>query len=310
MMDKLRRSHAELFNLLDQVATDQHNQLLKHLTEQLAPFTSTPPDLLVLRSAREQLNELAEAAVELEMRGKTPELIDFGGYTLVSPLKPEYPFQTLYLTRPFTNKLILTALPTAPPLDPIALWLNLASARDIVTSAGFQPHTALTGHRGLAPCLPPYITDPNELISTAILLRESLETSPTNPQTTNTLLQRISHPLEEEMGRRFFPPLLVVRSGADDLLRPENYLLRLPMVPLIATHAVGPDLTLLQLETVPSWPNTWRPEEAFKTSADRVVIIGEGIHYDIPTLLSLMTDLVMAITTKDKASEEYPGPLS
>ena len=82
------------------------------------------------------------------------------------------------------------------------------------------------------------------------------------------------------------------------------------MVPLIATHAVGPDLTLLQLETVPSWPNTWCPEDAFKTSADRVVIIGEGIHYDIPTLLSLMTDLVMAITTEDKASEEYPGPLS
>lgn len=310
MMDKLRRSHAELFNLLDQVATDQHNQLLKHLTEQLAPFTSAPPDLLVLRSAREQLNELAETAVELEMRGKTPELIDFGGYTLVSTLKPGYPFQTLYLTRPFTNKLILTALPAAPLRDPVALWLNLNPAHANLNSMGFQPHIALTGHRGLAPCLPSYITDSNELISTAILLRESLETSPTNLQTTNTLLQRISHPLEEEMGRRFFPPLQVVRSGADDLLRPENYLLRLPMVPLIATHAVGPGLTLLQLETVPSWPNTWRPEEAFKNSADRVVIIGEGIHYDIPTLLSLMKDLVMAITTKDKASEEYPDPLS
>ncbi len=124
-MDKLRRSHAELFNLLDQVATDQHNQLLKHLTEQLAPFTSAPPDLLVLRSAREQLSELAETAVELEMRGKTPELIDFGGYTLAIPMKPGFPFQILYLTRPFTNKLILSALPTAPPRESVALWLNL-----------------------------------------------------------------------------------------------------------------------------------------------------------------------------------------
>lgn len=309
MMEKLRRSNAELFILLDQVATDQHNQLLKHLVEQLTPYTSAPLDLLVLQSAREQLKELAEAAVELEMRGKTPDLIDFGGYTLITPLKPGYPFKILYLTRPFTNKLVLTALPTTQLRDPVALWLNMDSAQDIYTSAGFQPRTAIKGQRGPAPCLPPTITNPNELISTAILLRESLETSPTNPQATNTLLQRIAHPLEEEVGHRFFPPLQVVRSGADDLLRPENYLLRLPMVPFIATQAGGPNLALLQLETVPSWPNIWRPEEAFQTKEDRVTIIGEGINYDIPSLLSLMTDLVKALATEDKDSMEYRNPL-
>ncbi len=309
-MEKLRRSKAEVFNLLDRVATDQHNQLLKHLLEQLTPHMSAPPDLVVLKSAHEQLNELAEAAVELEMRGKTPDLIDFGGYTLIAPLKAEYPFQTLYLTRPFTNKLVLTALPAAPPREPVALWLNLNPTHTGFTSTGFNPYTALTGHRGPAPCLPPYITDPTELISTAILLRESLETSSINLQTTNTLLQKISHPLEEEIGQRFFPPLQVARSGADNILRPENYLLHLPMVPLIATHAVGPDLTLLQLETVPSWPTTWVPEEAFQNSTDRVVIIGEGINYDIPVLLSLMKELVIAITKQGQGSEEYHDPSS
>ncbi len=309
-MEKLRRSKTDLFSLLDQLATDQHNQLLEHLIEQLSPFTSATSDLLVLRSAREQLNELAEAAVELEMRGKTPELIDFGGYTLVSSLKPGYPFKTLYLTRPFTNKLILTVLPKAQLRDPVALWLNMDSAQDFFTSKGFQPLRALKGHRGPAPCLPPSITDPKELISTAILLRESLETSHINRLATNNLLQRIPHPIEEEIGRRFYPPLQVVRSGVDDLLRPENYLLRLPMVPLIATQAGGPDLSLLQLETVPSWPTAWRPEEAFQTREERVTIIGEGINYDISTLLSLMKDLVVSLTSKDKGSMEFYNPLS
>jgi hypothetical protein len=300
----------ELFTLLDQVATDQHVRLLKHLGEQLAPYLSKQPGMLVLQSAREQLSELAEAAVELEMRGKTPDLIDFGGYTVTAPLKPSYPFDTVYLTRPFTNKLILTVFPTAQLPDPVALWLNMDSAHEVPATTGFQPKSAIRGVRGPAPCIPPTITTPNELISTAILLRESLETSPINPQTTNSLLQRITHPLEEEVGQRFFPPLQIIRSGVDDLLRPESYLVRLPMVPFIASQAGGSHLALLQLETVPSWPDSWRPEESFRTKDDRVTIIGEGINYDIPTLLALITDLVKALTTQGHGSTDYHNPLS
>jgi len=295
-MEVLRRQNPELFSLLDRVATDQHRQLLIRLLDQLKPHLKGEPTLLVMPSAMKQLRHLAEATVDLEMRGKTPEPIDFGGYTLAAPLLG-FPFDTLYLTRPLTNKLLLTALIDAPLHRPLALWLTLDPNHPPPGPEGFEPRSALMARRIRAPHLPLSVTDSDELISTSLLLRESLETTPLKPQDEEALRQEVPYPLEEEVGRRFFPPLQVIRT-ADDILRPEAHLLRLPTVPLLITYADGLQRTLIQLETVPSWPQTWRPEEAFTTPSQRVALIGEGLNYNLPTLLNLMKDLAEALTTK------------
>ncbi len=72
-------------------------------------------------NAFSRIKSHSEAAVDLEMRGKTPEPIDFGGYTLVVPLSSKNPFDTLFLTRSFSNKLKLTASTKKAPIVPFAL---------------------------------------------------------------------------------------------------------------------------------------------------------------------------------------------
>ncbi|MFX1564224.1 MAG: hypothetical protein ACFFDP_13055, partial [Promethearchaeota archaeon] len=124
-MEILRAQNAELFNLLDKVATNQHIQLLEHLLSKIEPNMVGEPDLLVLPNAYEHIKSTAEATVDLEMRGKTPERIDFGGYTLVVHLKPDYPFDALYFTRPFTNKLKITAFLKQPPIIPFVIRITL-----------------------------------------------------------------------------------------------------------------------------------------------------------------------------------------
>ncbi|MFX1577176.1 MAG: hypothetical protein ACFFCF_08365 [Promethearchaeota archaeon] len=304
-METLRKQEPELFNLLDQVATDQHNQLLSSMINQLQPYSKGTPQLLLMPNAFERIKSHSEAAVDLEMRGKTPELIDFGGYTLVVPLTSKNPFDTLYLTRPFSNKLKLTVFTDQPPIFPFALWLTLNPAHPGITPDGFNPKGAFNAYRGPAPTLPVNVTKPNDLITASVLLRESLETRSINKQDKTALEQLIPFPVEREVGKRFFPPLQVVQSGIDDILRPEMYLLRLPTVPLIVTHAEGIKQTVIQIETVPTWPSDWRPENAFANTTQRYVTIGEGLDYDIFTLMTLMRDLAEATT----ASEDIYWPI-
>jgi hypothetical protein len=287
------------------VATDQHNQLLSSLLKQLKPYTKEPPHLLLMPNAFDRIKSHSETAVDLEMRGKTPEPIDFGGYTLVAPLSSKGPFNTLYLTRPFSNKLKLTVFTDQPPILPFALWLTLDPSHPGITAEGFNPNGAFNAFRGPAPTLPANVTQPNGLITASVLLRESLETRSVSPRDVATLEQLIPFPLEREVGKRFFPPLQVVRSGIDDILRPESYLLRLPTVPLIVTYANGLKQTMIQLETVPGWPSDWRPETAFTNESQRYVTIGEGIDYDIFSLMTLMRDLAEATT----ASEDIYWPI-
>ncbi|MFX1564240.1 MAG: hypothetical protein ACFFDP_13135 [Promethearchaeota archaeon] len=304
MMEILREQKTELFNLLDRVATNQHIKLLEHLLSRVKPYMVGKPELLVLPNAYEHIKSTAEAAVDLEMRGKTPERIDFGGYTLVVRLGPDYPFDTLYFTRPFTNKLTVTTLVEPLPILPFSLRMILNPQNSGVGSEGFNPNLAFIIQRSPAPRLPAFVTNPTEFITTAVLLRESLETSPFNQQVEASLCQAIPFPIEKEVGKRFFPPLQVVRSGADDILLPESYLLTLPTVPLLVTHAAGPKQTLIQLETVPSWPEAWNPVAAFSTGSERVKIIGEGIDYDVSSLISLLAELAKAAT----ASEDFTWP--
>ncbi len=305
-MERLRKQNSKLFNLLDQFATDQHNILLSFLLDKLTPYMAGDPKLLVLPQALDHLRSYEEAATDLAMRGKTPELVEFGGYTLVVPLNENFAFDKLYLTRPFTNKLKLTIFPKNPPITPLALWLVLAPNIPPPGPAGFTPQNAFQVHRGPAPLLPDYIKEPHEFITASVLLRESIEISPFNPQIENTLKKLISYPLEKEVGKRFFPPIQVVRSSADDILHPESYLIRLPMVPLLITHANEPIRTIIQLETVPSWPPSWQPEEIFFSSSKRVAIIGEGHEYNIPVLMELLRDISEATT----ASEDFYWPVS
>ncbi len=304
-MESLRKQESELFSLLDRVATNQHNQLLSSLLEQLKPYAKGKPHLLLMPNALERVRAHSEAAVDLEMRGKTPEPIDFGGYTLVVKLSSKDLFDTLYLTRPFSNKLKLTVFTQQHPILPFALWLTLNPSHPGITPEGFNPEGAFNAYRGPAPTLPASVTKPNDLISTSILLRESLETRSLNPQDVTTLEQLIPFPIEREVGKRFFPPLHVVRSGMDDILRPESYLLRLPIVPLIITHADGLKQTMIQLETVPAWPSNWHPETAFTSETQRYVTIGEGTNYDVFTLMTLLRDLAEATT----ASEDIYWPI-
>ncbi|MFX1319137.1 MAG: hypothetical protein ACFE9D_01695 [Promethearchaeota archaeon] len=304
-MESLRKQEPALFTLLDRVATDQHNQLLSSFLEQLKPYTKEPPHLLLMPKALERIKSYSEAAVDLEMRGKTPAPIDFGGYTLVVPLSSTEPFNTLYLTRPFSNKLKLTIFTNQPPILPFALWLTLNPTHPGITPEGFNPQGAFNASRGPAPTLPTHATKPNDLITASVLLRESLETRSLSPRDVTTLEQLIPFPIEREVGKRFFPPIQVVRSGIDDILRPESYLLRLPTVPLIITYADGVKQTIIQFETVPSWPSDWRPETAFVNESQRFATIGEGINYDIFTLMTLMRDLAEATT----ASEDIYWPI-
>lgn len=298
-METLRKQNSELFKILDRIATDQHTQLLSHLLDHLASYTADDPHLLLMPNALDRMKSHAEAAIDLEMRGKTPDRIDFGGYTLVVTLKSKDPFDTLYLTRPFSNKLKITILTQQPPIFPIALWITLNQKHPGITPEGFNPEGAFVIYRGPAPNLPPNIKKPNDLITAAVLLRESLETRSLDPQTEATLRKIIPYAIENEIGKRVFPPLQVVRSGVDDILRPEAFLLRLPIVPLIITHAAGLNKTLIQVETVPSWPKMWQPEVAFAKTTDRYVTIGEGIDYDIFTLLTLIRDLAEATTAPE-----------
>ncbi|MFW9830737.1 MAG: hypothetical protein ACFFD8_03085 [Candidatus Thorarchaeota archaeon] len=304
-MESLRKQESELFTLLDRVATDQHTQLLSSLLNQLKPYSKGKPHLLLMPNALERVRTHSEASVDLEMRGKTPEPIDFGGYTLVVPLSSKDPFGTLYLTRPFSNKLKLTAFTKQPLIFPFALWLTLNPNHPGITPEGFNPIGAFNVHRGPAPTLPINVMKPNDLITATVLLRESLETRSINHRDIATLEQMIPYPIEREVGKRFFPPLQVVRSGMDDILRPESYLLRLPIVPLIVTHADGPRQTLIQLETVPAWPSNWHPETGFTNESQRFVTIGEGTNYDLFTLLTLMRDLAEATT----ATEDIYWPI-
>ncbi len=304
-METLRKQESELFTLLDRGATDQHNQLISSLLDQLKPYIKGKPVLLLMPNAFERVRTHSETAVDLEMRGKTPELIDFGGYTLVVPLSSKDLFQKIYLTRPFSNKLKITIFIDQLPLFPFALWLTLNPNHPGITPEGFNPEGALNIHRGPAPTLPANITKPNDLITASVLLRESLETRSVSPREVSTLEQLIPFPIEREVGKRFFPPLQVVRSGIDDILRPESYLLRLPTVPLIVTYADGLKQTIIQLETVPNWPSEWLPETAFKNEAQRFVTLGEGIDYNIFTLMTLMRDLAEATT----ASEDIYWPV-
>jgi hypothetical protein len=304
-METLRKHNQRLFALLDRVATSQHEQLLSSLLEQLTPFAEASPQLHLMPNAYERIESHAEATVDLEMRGKTPEPLDFAGYTLVVNLSRKEPFDTLYLTRPFSNKLKLTAFTVQPPIFPFAIWLTLNPAHPGITPEGFNPDGAFLVSRGPAPTLPAHLTDPNDLITAGVLLRESLETRTLDAQTEATLRQIIPFPIEREVGRRFFPPLQVIRSGVDDILRPESFLLRLPTVPLLVTHAVGLNRTMIQLETVPSWPSNWRPEKAFTSETQRYVTIGEGTNYDVFSLLTLMRDIT-EITT---AAEDIYWPI-
>jgi hypothetical protein len=304
-MESLRSQEPKLFALLDRVATIQHTQLLSSLLDQLQPYAKGTPHLLLMPNAFERIKTHAEAAVDLEMRGKTPEPIDFGGYTLVVPLSSKDPFDTLYLTRPFSNKLKLTIFTEQPPILPFALWLTLNLAHPGITPNGFNPQGAFNAFRGPAPTLPANVTKPNNLITASVLLRESLETRSLSKRDVTTLEQLIPFPIEREVGKRFFPPLQVVRSGIDDILRPESFLLRLPTVPLIVTYADGLKQTIIQIETVPSWPSDWQPEKAFVSESQRFVTIGEGINYDIFTLMMLMRDLAEATT----AAEDIYWPI-
>ncbi|MFX1491457.1 MAG: hypothetical protein ACFFBU_04300 [Promethearchaeota archaeon] len=305
-MEHLRKDNSELFMLLDRVATPQHNQLLTSLLKQLEPYSTGKPELLLMPNAFDRIKDYSEAAIDMEMRGKTPEPIDFGGYTLVVTLSSKDPFDTLFLTRPFSNKLKLTVFTEQPPIFPFALWLTLNKSHPGITPEGFNLEGAFDIHRGPAPTLPKNITKPNDLITAAVLLRESLETRSLHPQDEARLRQIITFPIENEVGKRFFPPLQVVRSGVDDILRPESYLLRVPTVPLLVTYAAGLKQTMIQLETVPSWPISWSPELAFTNEAERFVTIGEGIDYDLYTLMSLMRDLAKVTT----ASEDIYWPIS
>ncbi len=304
-MEHLRKDNSRLFTLLDRVATTQHNQLLTSLLAQLEPYSTNKPELLLMPNAFDRIKDHSEAAIDMEMRGKTPKPIDFGGFTLVVPLSSKNPFDTLFLTRPFSNKLKLTVFTEQPPIFPFALWLTLDQSHPGITPAGFNPEGAFNIHRGPAPTLPDNITKPNDLITAAVLLRESLETRSLHPQDEATLRQIITFPIENEVGKRFFPPLQVVRSGVDDILRPESYLLHLPIIPLLVTYATGLSKTMIQLETVPSWPANWSPELAFTSEAERYVTIGEGINYDLFTLMTLMRDLAEATT----ASEDIYWPI-
>lgn len=304
-MESLRKQEPKLFALLDRVATDQHTQLLTSLLNQLKPYAKGKPHLLLMPNAFERIKAHSEAAIDLEMRGKTPEPIDFGGYTLMVPLSSKDPFDTLYLTRPFSNKLKLTIFTQQPPILPFALWLTLNPTHPGITPEGFNPEGAFNVFRGPAPTLPGNVTKPNDLITASILLRESLETRSLNKRDITTLEQLIPFPIEREVGKRFFPPLQVVRSGIDDILRPESFLLRLPAVPLITTYADGLKQTIIQIETVPDWPSDWRPETAFTSESQRYVTIGEGINYDIFSLMTLMRDFAEATT----AAEDIYWPI-
>ena len=304
-MESLRKQEPDLFALLDRVATDQHNQLLTSLLEQLKPHAKGTAHLLLMPNAYERVKAHSEAAVDLEMRGKTPEPIDFGGYTLVVPLSSKDPFDTIYLTRPFSNKLKITIFTQQPPILPFALWLTLNPTHPGITSQGFNPDGAFNAFRGPAPTLPANVKKPNDLITASVLLRESLETRSLSKSDITTLEQLIPFPIEREVGKRFFPPLQVVRSGVDDILRPESFLLRLPIVPLIATYASGLKQTMIQIETVPAWPSDWRPETAFTSETQRYVTIGEGINYDVFSLMTLMRDLAEATT----AAEDIYWPI-
>ena len=304
-MESLRKQNTELFTLLDRVATTQHTELLTSLLDQLESYSSGKPELLLMPNAFSRVKESSEAAVDMEMRGKTPEPIDFGGYTLVVQLSSKEPFDTLYITRPFSNKLKITAFSQEPPIFPFALWLTLNPSHPGITPEGFNPNGAFDIHRGPAPKLPANVVKPNDLITAAVLLRESLETRALHPQDEATLRQLITFPLEREVGKRFFPPLQVVRSGSDDILRPETFLLRLPTVPLIVTQVAGDNQTMIQLETVPSWPTDWQPEKAFTSEAQRYVTIGEGTTFDIFALLTLMRDIAEATT----ATEDLYWPI-
>jgi hypothetical protein len=62
---------------------------------------------------------------------------------------------------------------------------------------------------------------------------------------------------------------------------------------------------MIQIETVPRWPSDWHPETAFTSESQRLVTIGEGINYDIFTLMTLMRDLAEATT----ASEDIYWPI-
>ena len=305
-MESLRKQNTELFTLLDRVATTQHTELLTSLLDQLEPYSSGEPELLLMPNAFSRVKESSEAAVDMEMRGKTPEPIDFGGFTLVVQLSSKDHFDTLYLTRPFSNKLKITALSKEPPIFPFALWLTLNPSHPGITPEGFNPNGAFDIHRGPAPKLPANVTKPNDLITTAVLLRESLETRALHPKDEATLRQLITFPLEREVGKRFFPPLQVVRSGSDDILRPETFLLRLPTVPLIVTQVTGDNQTMIQLETVPAWPTDWNPENAFTSESQRFVTIGEGTNFDVFALLTLMRDIAEATT----ATEDLYWPIS
>ncbi len=304
-MESLRKQNTELFTLLDRVATTQHTELLTSLLDQLESYSSGEPKLLLMPNAFSRVKESSEAAVDMEMRGKTPEPIDFGGFTLVVQLSSKDPFDTLYLTRPFSNKLKITAFSQEPPIFPFALWLTLNPSHPGITPEGFNPNGAFDIHRGPAPKLPANVTKPNDLITTAVLLRESLETRALHPQDEATLRQLITYPLEREVSKRFFPPLQVVRSGSDDILRPETFLLRLPTVPLIVTQVAGDNQTMIQLETVPTWPTDWKPENAFTSENQRFVTIGEGTNFDVFTLLTLMRDIAEATT----ATEDLYWPI-
>lgn len=304
-METLRKHNKELFALLDRVATSQHEELLSSLLRQLAPFAEGAPELHLMPNAYERMKSHSEATVDLEMRGKTPEPLDFGGYTLVVRLATKETFDKLYLTRPFSNKLKLTIFVKQPTIFPFAIWLFLNPSHPGITLEGFKPEDAFLISRGPAPILPSHFKDPNDLITAGVLLRESLETRTLDTQTEATLHQIIPFPVEREVGKRFFPPLQVIRSGVDDILRPESYLLRLPIVPLLVTYAVGLNQTMIQLETVPSWPTNWNPEKAFTSETQRYVTIGEGTNYDVFTLLTLMRDLA-GITT---ATEDIYWPI-
>lgn len=304
-MESLRKQNPELFTLLDRVATTQHIELLTSLLNQLESYSSGEPKLLLMPNAFSRVKESSETAVDMEMRGKTPEPIDFGGFTLVVPLSSKDPFDTLYFTRPYSNKLKITAFSQEPPIFPFALWLTLNPSHPGITPEGFNPNGAFDIHRGPAPKLPATVTKPNDLITTAILLRESLETRALHPQDEATLRQLITYPLEHEVGKRFFPPLQVVRSGSDDILRPETFLLRLPAVPLIVTQVAGDNQTMIQLETVPAWPVDWQPETAFTNESQRFVTIGEGTNFDVFALLNLMRDIAEATT----ATEDLYWPI-
>ena len=168
IMETLRKNNKALFALLDRVATSQHEQLLSSFLEQLTPYTKSTPKLHLMPNAFERMKAHAEAVVDLEMRGKTPEPLDFGGYTLVVKLTTDEPFNTLYLTRPFSNKLKLTAFTAQPPIFPFALWITLNPTHPGITPEGFNPQGAFAVFRGPAPTLLGHLTNPNDLITAGV----------------------------------------------------------------------------------------------------------------------------------------------